>query len=234
MDRYVVRILALVLIVPGLWGPVEAQEAKDFLRFPDGVEVFAPSGRLQAADVAAALGRVEAQISRGELRLAKRMLDLVQTRARDPVPEVQALRARIREVEFSSVIILRDGQRIEGRLVGPFRADHLGLETKRDISPDEVRRISAEYHLGWSRVSHTFYPLAVIETEFKDGRTLLGRLTQETPVTLETRDGRLVKVMMGRPYQLFREKGVTKQLLEGDGHRVARILVQTALNPSAP
>lgn len=234
MRRYVVQIWALLLIAPSLSAAVGAQEAREFLRFPDGVEVFAPDGRLHPHDATAALARVEAQIARGELGLARRMLDLVETRAREPVPETAALRARIREVEFSSVVILRDGRRIKGRLVGPFRADRLGLETKREISPDQVRRISAEYHLGWSRVSRTFYPLTVIETEFKDGRTMLGRLTQETSVTLETRDGRLVKVMMGRPYRLLREDQLTKQLLEGDGDRVARILIYPVLNPNAP
>lgn len=223
-----------LLILLAMGAPSAAQEGGDFVQFPDGVEVLAPGGRLRPTDVAAALERVESQIAEAQLELAQRMLEVLDTRAGGPVPEAGELRMRIRQAEFSSVVILRDGQRIEGRLVNPFRADRLGLETKEEISPDLVRRISVEYHLGWSQVSQTFYPLTLVETEFRNGRTLIGRTTQETPVTVETRDGRLVKVMMGRAYQLFREERLAKQLVAGDGDRVARILIYPFLNPDRP
>lgn len=228
------RLLVLVLGSLCGWSPALAQEKGEFVRFPDGIEVFAPGGRLTSEDLQAALSRAEARISRGELGLARGTLDLVETRSHGLAPAVQQLRARIRQVEFSSAVILRDGRRIGGRLLGPFRMDHLGLGTKEEISPDLIRRISAEYHLGWSAVSLTFYPLTLTEVEFRDGRTLLGRVTQEIPITLETPDGRVVEAMMGRAYQLLRDEALAKQLLEGDGDRVARVLVYPALNPEAP
>jgi hypothetical protein len=74
----------------------------------------------------------------------------------------------------------------------------------------------------------------VTETEFRDGRVRVGRFTQETPVTLEAPDGRMVEVVIGRPYQLLRDKGLAKQMLADDGDRVARILIYPLLNPPAP
>ncbi len=66
--------------------------------------------------------------------------------------------------------------------------------------------------------------------------TLTGMILapQETPVTLETPDGRLVEVMIGRPYQLLRDEGLARQMLDGDGDRVALILIYPVLNPPAP
>lgn len=232
MTGLAVRIWILLVIISGFWASVGAQETRDFVRFPDGVEVLAAGGRLRPADVKAALVRAEARIAEGQLGLAQRILKMAEARAGGAVPRAAELRQRIRQVEFSSAVILRDGRRIEGRLRDPFRADRLGLETKRDISPDLVRQITVKYHLNWSNVSHTFYPLTLVQTEFRDGRTLVGRMTQETPVTLETPDGRLVEVMIGCAYRLLRKEHLDNEMVEGD--HVAQILIYPALNHVAP
>ncbi len=228
------RIVYCLLIVFHFSASASAQEAEDFIRLPDGVEVVAPSGRLRPSDIAAALTRVESQITNGQLGLAKTMLKAIGPGVKKPAAKAAAMRAKIRDVEFSSIVILRNGQKIEGRLLDPFRLDRLGLETKKEISPDLIRRISVEYHLGWSQVSKTFYPLTIVETEFRNGQMLIGRLAQEVLVRVETRDGRVVKVKMGVAYQLLREERLLKQLLDGSQDRVARILVYTTLNSKRP
>jgi hypothetical protein len=228
------RTLFVVLVLLILGTGAGAQEAGEFVRFPDGVEVFAPGGRLRPEDVAAALVRVEAEIGAGQIARARATLDVVEERAGGPLPKAAELRQRIRRVEYTSTVILRDGRRIEGRVLEPFRSDRLGLATKEEISPDLLRRISVEYHLGWSAVSLTFYPLTLVEAEFRDGRTMVGRFTHEVPIPVETPDGQVVEVILGRPYRLLRDEGLAKQLLEGDGDRVARILMYPILNPNAP
>jgi len=157
-------IFLLIATFLGLAAVSSAQEASEFLRFPDGVEVHAPGGKLRPEDVTAALARVKAQIAKGQLALGRQVLELVEARAAAPVPEIAEHRERIRQLEFSSVVVLRDGRRIVGRLAGSFRADRLGLESKDEILPDLIRRISVEYHLGWSAVSLTFYPPAAYQS----------------------------------------------------------------------
>ena len=148
--------------------------------------------------------------------------------------DASRLLASAEEIDFSSVIVLRSGARITGRIRTPLRSDRLGLEGKEDIPFWKVERIEAKYLINYSAVSKTSYPSTLIEVKFRGGSSATGRLADESELVIERRDGSLARLFLGLPFELLQEDELARRVEQQSKERVARVLVYSGLATSTP
>jgi hypothetical protein len=233
--RMTVAILSAVVYLVAVPPLLAEERSYGPVRLSTGREVHLVEGRIRAADARALYREASEFLQAGRLEPVYEAAQLLTAKG-EPViaDEARRLLASAEEIDFSSVVVLRSGAQITGRIRTPLRSDRLGLEGKEDIPFWKVERIEAEYLINYSAVSKTFYPYTLVEVRFRGGSSATGRLAAESELLLERRDGSLARLFLGLPFELLREGELARRVEQQSKERVGRVLVYSGLATLTP
>jgi hypothetical protein len=205
------------------------------IRLSTGREVHLVEGRIRPDDARAVYREAGDLLRAGRVDQVYEAARLLIARGDSAVAdEGRRLLASAEAIDFSSVVVLRNGGQITGRIRSPLRSDRLGLEGKVEIPLWTVERIDAEYLVNYSAVSKTFYPYTLVEVTFRAGSSASGRLADESELILERRDGSLARLLLGLPFELLRQDQLAEWVERQSRGRVARVLVYAGLATLTP
>lgn len=229
----VILVTAVYLVaVP----PLPAEERFSHpIRLSSGREIDLVDGRMRAEDARALFQEANELLQAGRLEPVYEAARLLMARGDSAIAaEARRLLASAEQIDFSSVIVLRNGARVSGRIRIPLRSDRLGLEGKAEIPFWKVERIDVEYLINYSAVSKTLYPYTMIEVTFRGGSSATGRLADESELLLEQRDGSLTRLLLGLPFELIQDGELARWVEQKSQERVARVLVYSGLATLTP
>ncbi|MFQ5849880.1 MAG: hypothetical protein ACE5JU_04740 [Candidatus Binatia bacterium] len=162
----------------------------------------------------------------GRLDLARDNWQLILDRGQGHiVSQARAAQEKARRIEYGSLVILRNGEVLRGKVRAHLRTDLLGLEGKKEIPIWQVEEIAAEYHPGYSRVTRTFYPLTILEIKLRNRGIQTSRITREIEFTIETKDGLVRKAVLGKAYELLRPGDLGRRIETVTEDRIIRVSV---------
>lgn len=233
--RMTVAIIAAVAYLVAVPPLLAEERTYGPIRLSSGREIALVDGRIRPDDARGLYQEASELLRAGRLEQVYEVARLLVAKGHSAVAEeARRLLASAEEIDFSSIVVLRSGARMTGRIRTPLRSDRLGLEGKEDIPFWKVERIEAEYLINYSAVSKTFYPYTLVEVKFRGGSSATGRLADESELLLEQRDGSLARLFLGLPFELFREGELARRVEQQSKERVGRVLVYSGLATLTP
>jgi hypothetical protein len=207
-----------------------------FLQFPtlaaetvllrSGKEVEIIDGALTAKGAEDVLREATDWLNKGRLDYAREYWTLLTEKGRGaPAARAKAAQEKLRNMEYKSFVMLKDGRTLTGRIKAELRTDLLGLEEKQEVPIWAVEEIVAEYHAGYSRVTKTFYPLTVLEIKLRGLPLKTSRITQEVEFIVEAENGAATRAILGKDYEILRPEKLDKQLDDLTGGRILKIVI---------
>ena len=145
-----------------------------------------------------------------------------------------SLSRRIDEVERSSVVVLKNGRSLKGRLRARIRSDQLGLAGREEIPLWRIEKIEAEYVISYSLVTKTFYLLTLLDIRFRDQPPARTTITEEILLEVEADDGSVTVAPLGYPYELLRKDLMGDRIAEVVQDRIGEVIVCPALRDGTP
>jgi uncharacterized protein (DUF2249 family) len=206
--------------------PVAAQP----IRLKSGQEVEIIDGKIPEKVAENLYHEAEALFKKGRLDLAREYWQLLVEKAQGAVlAHAEASLKRAQTVEFSSFVILRNDQVLRGRVKADLRMDLVGLEGKDEIPLWEVVELIAEYHVGYSQVSKTFYPLTILEIRLRDHKMQTSRITREVEFVIEGEDGSATRAYLGKSYEILRPDHLNEQIEQLAADRILKVVIYPLL-----
>ncbi|MDH3444245.1 MAG: hypothetical protein OEN50_10010 [Deltaproteobacteria bacterium] len=203
------------------------------LQLRSGREVEIIDGRVPDKVAAELLREASALQKSGQLDLAREFWQLLANKTKGPLAaRAAAAREKIQSIEYSSVVVLKNGIIAHGKITANLRADLLGLEGKEEIPLWQIEEIVAEYHPGYSAVSKTYYPLTLLEIKFRSGERQTSRTMAEIEFAVAGTDGSLQQMILGSRYEILRPQDVGEQIDARTQDRIMKVMVYAELKKS--
>lgn len=186
-------------------------------------------------------------LRRGKVDLALENCQFLKERAKgEVVSQAAALIEMVKEAEYSSVVLLKNGQvytgkvtaqlrpdyvGLQGQKVPPkLRTDYLGLEGQDEVPPGSLESLRADYLVGLSRISGIFYLTTMLEIRFRGGGTNGSTISKELEIQVEAKDGVVQTFIIGHDYVMLKEPDLRGQMEDRTRDRVAKILFYPLLD----
>ena len=192
-----------------------------------GKEVEIIDGALAAKGTEEVLREASDWLKKGRLDYAREYWKLLTEKGKGaPAARAKAAQEKLRNIEYKSFIILKDGKILTGKIkADDLRTDLLGLEEKQEVPIWALEEVVAEYHAGYSRVTKTFYPLTVLEIKFRGLSLKTSRITQELEFIVEAENGATTRAILGKNYEILRPEKLDNQLDALTEGRILKIVV---------
>lgn len=205
------------------------------LRLKSGREMLLDRGRLRPGESESLLQEAERFLVSGRLDLAEDNRRAVSDLGSPALADAAAsLSKRIDNVERSSVVVLKDGRSLKGRLHARIRSDQLGLPGRDEIPLWRIEKVEAEYVISYSLVTKTFYLLTLLDIRFRGQPPEKTTLTEEILLEVEADDGTVSAAPLGYPYELLRKELMGDRVAEVVQDRIGEVIVYPALRDGAP
>ena len=173
--------------------------------------------------------------------------------AEEITKEASDLIEKIDEAEYSSIVVLEDGQTFKGKVTAQLnpdyiglhgqkvtprlRTDYLGLEGQKEVPFWSMISLQAEYQAKLSNISGYYYLTTVLEIQFRGkpqkaqrtsrrgngGRVESSTISKEIWVHVDDREGNVRHFVMGHDYQMLKEEDLAGQVEELTRGRVKKI-----------
>lgn len=197
------------------------------LRLKSGREVEIIDGRIPHKVAEDLFREASEQLKMGRLEFAGEYWELIADKMRGLPLAARAAeaRAKIPKIEYSSLILLKNGKTVKGKVKAHLRADLLGLEGKEEIFLWQLEEIVAEYHPGYSWVSKSYYPLTLLEIKFRGGERKTSRTMAEIEFEVEGADGSVAKMVLGNRFEILRPHDLGGQLDEKTHDRIIKVVI---------
>ncbi len=203
------------------------------IRLKSGREIQMIDGKIPQKSAEDLYQEAEKLFKEGRLDLAREYWQLLVDKAKGgPATGARTAQEQAKKVEYGSLVILRDDRILTGRVRAQLRMDLLGLEGKDEIPIWQIEEIIAEYHIGLSRVSKTYYPLTVLEIKLRNQKVQTARITREIEFFIEAADGVVTKVFLGKDYEILRPNDLDKQVEELTRGRITKVVIFPQLKRS--
>lgn len=227
--------LVLLSTVLGAAPGAATEGDPEILRLASGRELVLDRGRLRPGESGSLLQEAERFLMRGRLDLAEDNRRAVSDRGDPALADAAAsLSRRIDEVERSSVVVLKNGRSLKGRLRAKIRSDQLGLPAREEIPLWRIEKIEAEYVISYSLVTKTFYLLTLLDIRFRGQPPAKTTITEEILLEVEADDGSVIAAPLGYPYELLRKELMGDRVAEVVQDRIGMVIVYSALQDGAP
>jgi hypothetical protein len=191
-----------------------------------GKEVEIIDGALAAKGAEEVLREASDWLKKGRLDYAREYWKLLAEKGKGaPAARAKAAQEKLRNMEYKSFVMLKDGRTLTGRIKAELRTDLLGLEEKQEVPIWALEEIVAEYQPGYSRITKTFYPLTLLEIKFRGLRLKASRMTQEVEFMVEAENGPVSRAILGKEYEILRPDDLGEQLETLTKGRILKIVV---------
>jgi hypothetical protein len=191
-----------------------------------GKEVEIIDGALTAKGAEEVLREASDWLNKGRLDYAREYWKLLTEKGKGaPAARAKAAQEKLRNIEYKSFIMLKDGTILTGKIKADLRTDLLGLEDKQEVPIWALEEIVAEYQPGYSRITKTFYPLTLLEIKFRGLRLKASRMTQEVEFMVEAENGPVSRAILGKEYEILRPDDLGEQLETLTKGRILKIVV---------
>jgi len=191
-----------------------------------GKEVEIIDGALTAKGAEDVLREATDWLNKGRLDYAREYWKLLTEKGKGaPAARAKAAQEKLRNMEYKSFIMLKDGRTLTGRIKSDLRTDLLGLEDKLEVPIWALEEIVAEYQPGYSRVTKTFYPLTLLEIKFRGQKLKTSRITQELAFTIEEEKGPVTRAILGKEYEILRPNDLGEQIETLTNGRILKIVI---------
>jgi hypothetical protein len=196
------------------------------VRLRSGNEVEIIDGALTAKGADDVLREASDWLKKGRLDYAREYWKLLTEKGRGtPASRAKAEQERLHNIEYKSFIVLRDGKTFTGRIKADLRMDQLGLDGQQEVPIWAIEEIVAEYHLGFSQVSKTYYPLTLLEIKFRGQKLKASRIAQELEFTIEEEKGPVTRAILGKDYEILRPNNLGEQIETLTNGRILKIVI---------
>lgn len=196
------------------------------VRLKSGRKVELIDGKLQKKVAEEIYREAEGLMKKGRLDLTSDYLQLILNRAKGRVvSQARAAQEKARKIEYGSFVVLRNSEVRKGKVQAHLRADLLGLEGKDKIPLWDIEEIVAEYHVGFSRVTKTFYPMTILEIKSRNRGIQTSRITGEIEFVVKKEDGSVVKEVLGKAYELLRDRDLARQIDAMTEDRIIKVVI---------
>ena len=221
MKCWLAALLAALFI--SLW---VANSIAETVRLRSGKEVEIIDGALTAKGADDVLREASDWLKKGRLDYAREYWKLLTEKGRGtPASRAKAEQERLRNIEYKSFIMLRDGKTFAGKIKADLRMDLLGLDGQQEVPIWAIEEIVAEYHLGFSQVSKTYYPLTLLEIKFRGQKLKASRIAQELEFTIEEEKGLVTRAILGKDYEILRPNNLGEQIETLTNGRILKIVI---------
>lgn len=162
------------------------------------------------------------------------------------VSQATSLIEMVKQAEYSSMVLLKNGQVYTGKVTAQLRPDYLGLqgqkvpsklrtdylgmEGQEEVAMGSLESLKADYMVGLSRISGFFYLTTMLEIRFRGGSTTGSTISKEIEVRIESKDGTAQTFILGHDYQMLKEPGLKAQVEDLTRNRVAKVLFYPLLD----
>ena len=195
-----------------------------------GREVEIIDGALPPKAAETVLREASDWLKKGRLDHSREYWKLLIEKAKGvPAARAKAAEERVRNAEYESFIILRNGKTFTGKVTANLRHDLLGLEGKEAIPIWQVEEIAAEYHPGLSQVSKTYYPLTLLEIKLREHKLQTARINREIEFMVETAQGSVQRAILGKSYEILRPENLSAQIEAATKDRIIKVAIYPAI-----
>lgn len=218
---------------------------RDLIRLKSGREVV-PS-RLTPILTRELYEEARSFLRKGKVDLALENCQLLKDYGKgEIVSQATSLTEMVKEAEYSSVVLLKNGRvytgkvtaqllpdylGLQGQKVPPkLRTDYLGLEGQEEVPMGSLESLKAEYMVGLSRISGFFYLTTMLEIRFRGGSTTGSVISKEIEIRVESTDGTAQIFIMGHDYKMLKEPDLKAQVEDLTRNRVAKVLFYPLLD----
>lgn len=162
------------------------------------------------------------------------------------VSQAISLIGMVNQAEYSSMVLLKNGQVYTGKVTAQLRpdylglqgqkvtsklrTDYLGLEGQEEVPMGSLESLKADYMVGLSRISGFFYLTTLVEIRFRGGGSSGSTISKEIEIRVETKDGTSQTFIMGHDYMMLKEPDLKAQLEERTRNRVSKVLFYPLLD----
>ena len=200
--------------------------AAETVRLRSGKEVEIVDGALAGNGSEEVLHEASDWLKKGRLDYAREYWKLLAEKGKGtPVSRAKAEQERLRNIEYKSFIVMRDGKTLTGKIKADLRTDLLGLEGQQEVPVWAIEEVIAEYHPGYSRVTKTYYPLTLLEIKFRGQELKAARISRELEFTIEEEKGAATRAILGKDYEILRPNNLGEQIETLTSGRIHKIVI---------
>lgn len=220
------------ILIFGFWlfQPSSLVLGQEVVKLSSGRDVTLVEGKLRAESAQELYLEAERLLQERRLEWAMENCELIAEKGSEPwVPKALSLMDWIKAVEYSSHIILKNGELLRGKFLTKLRSDSLGLASQQEMPVWELEKIEVDYSIETSKVSNVQYLLTTINTKLIDSPAQVGTITSEVELLIQTQEGLVKKAILGHNYQLLSGENLDEKVANMIGDRVEKVIIYPLL-----